>query len=181
MKHLILLAILFSSIFAGFSQEEEESYIEKSSFEDSIKVARFLKQVHHIELCELGFTCYVDSIYDKELNANKAVKKCYLKGALNSNSIEHSKIIKKKELKPTKLVRFLLKTLEKQSSGATLCYSPRNAILFYNELGEVISYLEICFECDHIKWWNNFGLIGFTTDQYDKLESFFNKNGIKTK
>lgn len=177
MKHFFLLAILFSGIFTGFSQEDED---EKLSFEDSVKVTKFLQQVHRIELCELGLTCYEDSVYDNELNGKKPVKKCYLIGAIRNNSIDHSKITKKKELKPTKLVKFLLGTLKKQNRAITLCYSPRNAILFYNEMGEVISYLEICFECDHIRWWNNFGLIGFTSDQYDKLESYFSKNGLKT-
>lgn len=182
MKLFFLLAILFSGIFTGFSQEDEdEDHFKKLSFEDSVKVTKFLQQVHHIELCELGLTCYTDSIYDKELNKNKAIKKCYPRGILSSKSIDHSKIIKKKELKPTELINFILGTLDEQSNALTTCYSPRNAILFYNDRGEIISCLEICFECYRIRWWNNFGLIGFTADQYEKLKSYFSKNGLKTK
>lgn len=62
------------------------------------------------------------------------------------------------------------------------CYHPRNAILFYNESGEIYEYLEICFECNQmlaepekIPELQDYCNVAFTD-----LKAFFTKNGIET-
>ena len=62
------------------------------------------------------------------------------------------------------------------------CYNPRNAILFYNEAGEIYEYLEICFECrqmlaepQKIPELQDYCNVAFTD-----LKAFFTKNGIET-
>lgn len=180
MKPILLFGVVSFSIFSGFSQMDDDDHFLRLSTEDSIKVSQFLQTVHHIELCELGLTCNTDTVFDSKSNQYKVGQRCLLLGALNNDSIDFSKITKRKEVRPKKIIDFILKSLEEQNNGITLCYNPRNAILFYGDKGTIISYLEICFECDHIRWLNNFGIIGFTSEEYDKLESFFVKKGIKT-
>jgi hypothetical protein len=60
-----------------------------------------------------------------------------------------------------------------------LCYNPRNAILFSDGKGKVISYVEICFECLQIKTEpKNLQLGDFCLDKWDKLKAFFKKVGV---
>lgn len=33
------------------------------------------------------------------------------------------------------------------SSSRSACYNPRHGIIFYNSIGEICGYIEICFEC----------------------------------
>lgn len=64
----------------------------------------------------------------------------------------------------------------------TLCYMPRNGIIFYSTNGKIISYLEICFECNMHR---NLGIqlsepyVNFSDEKYQKLKSLFNKSGMK--
>jgi hypothetical protein len=64
----------------------------------------------------------------------------------------------------------------------TLCYSPRNGIVFYSKNGEIISYLELCFECNMRR---NSGIpladpqINFSDEKYQKLKNLFNESGMK--
>ncbi|HEX8575417.1 MAG TPA: hypothetical protein VF677_03905 [Flavobacterium sp.] len=62
------------------------------------------------------------------------------------------------------------------------CYNPRNAILFYNDSGEIYEYLEICFECNQMfaEPKKIPGLQDYCNVAYTDLEAFFSKNGIET-
>lgn len=59
------------------------------------------------------------------------------------------------------------------------CYTPRHAILFENELGQVFSYVEICIECLRVKTYPESLDIGeFCVEKYQLLENFFGEIGI---
>ena len=62
------------------------------------------------------------------------------------------------------------------------CYFPRNAILFLDSNNNIISYMEICFECRKIKMSSVVLKQKYICDfLLSDLETFFNKVGIKTK
>jgi hypothetical protein len=68
--------------------------------------------------------------------------------------------------------------IEKTEMG---CYLPRNAIIFFDKLNKPFEYIEICFECDGIKFSNKEVVGTETCDRmYDELQSFFRIHGLKT-
>lgn len=60
-----------------------------------------------------------------------------------------------------------------------VCYEPRNAIIFKNERKEIVSYLEICFECLKHRRPSDLHLGDFCQDKYALLKSYFEQMGIK--
>lgn len=61
-------------------------------------------------------------------------------------------------------------------SGSMLCYNPRDAVIFYNNYGEINAILELCFEC------NNYSVIAqggngirLCKGSFEKLLKFFTK------
>jgi hypothetical protein len=67
-------------------------------------------------------------------------------------------------------------------TGVRLCYEPRNGILFYSKTGEILSYLELCFECNMRR---SIGLIRYgngpnlTNEQYEDLKNLFIESGVE--
>ncbi len=177
MKSILLFAFLFSCISASFSQEEDEYFVE-----DSAHLSQFLQQVDYIELCELGLTCYVDSAYVDDTDQRKLVKRCFLDGAIKYHKIDYSKIIcSKRSPEINSFFQVFISSTKNKSYISGACYQPRNGIIFFDKEDLFLAYLEICFECHEINGINNFGLSGFTSDQYAELECLFNQNGLKTK
>lgn len=60
-----------------------------------------------------------------------------------------------------------------------ICYEPRNAVLFKNGKNEIISYLEICFECNRHKEADDLHLSEFCEGKYTLLKNYFSRIGIK--
>lgn len=60
------------------------------------------------------------------------------------------------------------------------CYSPRNAILFYDKNGKIYDYLEICFECQKTTSLSEKITVGTDcTQKLDLLRNFLISAGIK--
>ena len=63
---------------------------------------------------------------------------------------------------------------------ALQCYRPRNEIIFYNESDQIISVIEICFECQKMQFFpNSFRLNYNCTNKFELFKKFFLQNGIK--
>jgi len=60
-----------------------------------------------------------------------------------------------------------------------MCYMPRNAVIFRNKANEIITYLEICFECLRYENPKKDLNIVFCQDKYDRLKNYFGQMGIK--
>ena len=60
-----------------------------------------------------------------------------------------------------------------------MCYEPRNAVIFRNKSNEIITWLEICFECLRAYSQRNDLHIVFCQDKYDRLKNYFGQLGIK--
>ncbi|MRG45295.1 hypothetical protein GFS24_09220 [Chitinophaga sp. SYP-B3965] len=60
------------------------------------------------------------------------------------------------------------------------CYDPRNAILFYDNAGKPLAFIEICFECLQTRESNEKISLGQMCDQkLDMLKDLFRKAGIE--
>lgn len=60
------------------------------------------------------------------------------------------------------------------------CYNPRNAILFLDDNGALIVFIEICFECQRYRTNSQKVVLGdFCSQKYDLLKEFFQQAGIE--
>ncbi len=176
MKLLLLILGLFISITATFSQEEDEYFRE-----DSLHLTQFLQQVDHIDLCELGWTCYMDSVHVEETEEKKWMKRCYLGGAIRYPNIDYSKIdCKKQAFNKEAFFKVLISSTNNTTFVRGMCYEPRNGILFFDKEENLLGYLEICFACSNCETLSKLGGMNFTSEQYVELEYLFNQNGLKT-
>lgn len=177
MRTILFLAIISFVIPVSFSQDDYEYFAE-----DSVHIKQFLQQVDHIELCELGLSCYIDTTYIDDTDERKAVTKCHLDGAIRYPKIDFSKITCKEIVSNKEdLFQILISSTKNTSHERGICYEPRNGVLFFDKGGTLLGYLEICFACGHTATLFKLGSMDFTSDQYREMETFFNKNGIKTK
>lgn len=66
------------------------------------------------------------------------------------------------------------------STWETMCYNPRNAILFIDSAGNIFDYIELCFECeDHRLSSRDIKAGDFCNQKYEYLKNFFAANGIR--
>jgi hypothetical protein len=60
------------------------------------------------------------------------------------------------------------------------CYIPRNAILFVDKRGDIIGYIEICFECQReVEKVPGHLISGFCYQKFELLKDIFAESGIK--
>jgi hypothetical protein len=72
----------------------------------------------------------------------------------------------------------ILNAPTEKDSIKIMCFEPRNGILLYRN-GEILSYIDICFECYNFYIEGNWGAnIIINRPKYDKLELFFKKLGL---
>lgn len=73
---------------------------------------------------------------------------------------------------------------KKMFSMNTMCYTPRNSILFFDENNKIICCYEICFECMGSGMWpdpegmNDIAQIEGCLNRYEIIKDFFKRNGI---
>lgn len=175
MKSTLLFTLFFFGCFVSFSQYDD--YFK----EDSLHLTQFLQQVDHIELCELGLTCYMDSAYVDDSHEMKPVKRCYLAGAIKSREVDFSKI-KCRQIAKNKedFFQVFLKSTRNTSQIMGACYQPRNGILFFDKDQKLLAYLEICFECHNINTIKKLGDLSFEEEDFALLENLFIAHEIKT-
>lgn len=60
------------------------------------------------------------------------------------------------------------------------CYSAKNAIIFLDKKGKLISFIEISFECESSRKSSKKVIAGdFCNQKYNLLKQFFNRSGIQ--
>jgi hypothetical protein len=63
---------------------------------------------------------------------------------------------------------------------AASCYEPRNAIVFMDNKGKVLGFVEVCFDCKRYVIEPKSMAIGeFCDEKFDRLKDIFGKSGIK--
>lgn len=106
---------------------------------------------------------------------------------VENQKLNYSSLIELQELDSkqiNKLTNLIFNTRVKKPNNYAYpglsCYSPRNALVFYDKDGNVFDYLEICFECKHFESKNGKISIGhFCNQKYDLLRQFFIDLGIQ--
>jgi hypothetical protein len=82
------------------------------------------------------------------------------------------------------LVNYTIKGDRSGGYSTTLCYQPRNSVLFYDENDIIISCYEICFECSRVSMWPNpngveSNFVASSCPNFlEELKTIFKKNGI---
>ncbi len=71
------------------------------------------------------------------------------------------------------------KSTKTQMGSSSFCYLPRHAVLFYDSKGEMMEFMEYCFECVGKRSSDEKVEMGeFCQGKYELLEVFFKKCGI---
>jgi hypothetical protein len=66
------------------------------------------------------------------------------------------------------------------TSEVSMCYNPRNAILFLDSTEQVFEFIEICFECNNLRLSSGKIKTGeFCTQKYEMLNAYFAQNKIE--
>ena len=104
-----------------------------------------------------------------------------IKDSVIVDSLIEIKILTKPEIH--KLTDILYNNFYKQKPNYgefSNCYSPRNAILFYDKTGHVMENILLCFHCDsHHRSSKKVNFGSNCTEKMEKLRKFFNELGLK--
>ena len=127
----------------------------------------------------------LDSIQLKDYydNLKKPIKLTETISKGNFKEIKESKTLNIPET--LQLSKVLFNTCGKFSGNnreVSMCFFPRNAILFYDENDNVFDFLEICFECHRMESLseNATEINGMCSSFYTKLEKYFKDKGLQT-
>lgn len=154
---------------------------------DKLVIEAFLDSVEYIELVKIEPTCYIDTF--KFTNDSISIhKSCYAQSIficsdclINWDTTKTTHAIK---LNKEDFQHFFSITLNKLPGDkyTMACYEPRHGVEFYNKNNEVISYLELCFEC-HGGHFSNYSPIiqGFSNENYIQLRELFKEYGLVSK
>ncbi|HLP54176.1 MAG TPA: hypothetical protein VK151_04070 [Fluviicola sp.] len=100
----------------------------------------------------------------------------------NGIDVSHLRIVRQLDTAKWQQLSTILALPAPQENMLSACYAPRNGIIFYSKSGEIVSYLELCFECNMNA---SSGipladpLINFSAEKYQQLKNLFNEIGMK--
>lgn len=127
----------------------------------------------------------IDSIEIKKIIANRKfpIKLENIIGKENLEGINQTKTLNYKET--LELSNLLFNTCGKFPNNArrvSMCFFPRNAILFYDENDQVFDFLEVCFECHRMEAISEKAteINDMCDDFYTKLEKYFQTKELQT-
>ncbi|NOQ75519.1 MAG: hypothetical protein GQ574_26150 [Crocinitomix sp.] len=197
----LIFGLLFTIIITQicFSQhkliegELTNCHSDSSSIWDNKNFDLELSKIGKIELFALNHSwlTYKGKLYSA--NGNQAYSK--LKGQykavknfkLNRLGINSKHIIESIEVEDTLLRNQLFSILQPQFRSDTirygrssLCYSPRNGIVFWNKEGNIHTIIELCFECgNYVIMPSKSRFSSFCEGTLSQLKSLFEMAGIK--
>jgi hypothetical protein len=189
----ILIFLFFLFISSGFIAQEivnEKHQIKINTAiepDEKLAIEAFLDSVEYIELVKIEPTCYIDTF--KFVNDSISIyRRCYAQSIfICSDCIinwDTTKTTHATKLKKEDFQHFFSITLNELPGDkfTMACYEPRHGVEFYNKNHEVISYLELCFEC-HGGHFSKYSPIiqGFSDENYIQLRELFKKYGLVSK
>lgn len=62
--------------------------------------------------------------------------------------------------------------------GVAICYSPRHAVIFFDQTSRAFGYIELCFDCTNYQTPGNFQL-DFCYEKSEALKALFQSFGVK--
>ena len=192
MNRVFYIFLFLTFPFNFFAQEivNEKHHIKITSTiepDDKLAIEAFLDSVEYIELVKIEPKKLIH--YDTLANDSIAIRYTWrLSTILNygernitwdTTRIKQNTILKEKDY--TFLFNQVLNK-ELEIVSTSICYQPRNGILFYNKQKVAFAFLEVCFECSQIRKSNNLEFIHhLTNEQYEELEMLFEKYKLITK
>ncbi|MDZ7935988.1 MAG: hypothetical protein U5M51_13690 [Emticicia sp.] len=199
---ILLLAILLS--FSGLSQKKaiakktpppfppmppslNESwlfckYIPKYKVSNRLKFYPFNKAeyVRIISFKEKVVTDTTNFFRDKILASDKILPDNVMSDLSVQPKVFESCLLNKSDIKSLTNVLYNHSFSGKKYEVEMACYTPRNAIIFYDDRGFAFEWIEICFECTQYKKTSAKVQAGdFCIGKYELLQAFFKKKGIK--
>ena len=199
---ILLLAILLS--FNSFSQKKISKklsllpfpppppslnepwlfckYIPKYKASDRLKFYPFnkAKYVRIISFKEDVFTDTTNFFRDKILSSEKVLPNNVISDLSVQPKVFESYLLNKSDIKSLTNILYNHSFSGKKYGEETMCYTPKNAIIFYDDRGFAFEWIEICFECSQYKKTSAKVQTGdFCIGKYELLNGFFKKYGIK--
>lgn len=127
----------------------------------------------------------IDSTEIKKIIANRKfpIKLKNILGKENIEGINQTKTLNYNDA--IELSSLLFNTCGKFTNDlrrVSMCFFPRNAILFYDENDKVFDFLEICFECHRMEALSEQAtkINDMCDNFYTKLEKYFQSKGLQT-
>jgi|SRR5690554_358193 len=154
-----IIFVSFKSDYKKLTEEEQTGVIEKEEFDDDITIyvmdGAVMKK--YFDILAKDFSRYNPKDFEESVNLKE---------------------LQKKEL--TDLIFNYGNNSEDAIVWYAACYMPRNAILYFNEDGELFEFIEICFECNRYRTSNdNINLDYNCGEKLNLLQNLFAKVGIK--
>lgn len=138
-----------------------------------------MSEIHHAELIAFGHQDgYTSESYPKSFWPPII--------QLDSITIDSSYVIERKKLKADDIasLRYLLSFTKIENSGKqeTYCYLPRHAVIVRNKYNVIIEIIEICFECEAVKFLKrNLDHGVFCLEALEGLKQIFIEYGVDYK
>lgn len=156
-------------------------FVKKYSFAQRLKQYPFSKAV---KVLAVSYDCALeDTIGAPKRPDTVFISDLHIKhGRLNYSSLKEIKQLDAEEI--NKLTNIIYNTDYKKNMNFVnpgyKCFSPRNALLFYNRNGKIFDYIEICFECEVYQSLSEKLDIGTLCNQkFDMVKQVFIDAGIK--
>lgn len=97
--------------------------------------------------------------------------------SINKNQIKERITLTKEQT--DNLFKFLFIDECPLVNSTSRCFEPRHMIVFYNEKGKELDYIEVCLECGTSESGTGFSYNDICNERTDKLAGIFKEAGIK--
>ena len=167
----LILFITFLLLFCDvFAQQDEIVPITKATNEE-LTFHKFMNDsVSRVELISIRSSSTSNNYYPRSIIKTEGIQWNHVRLESRLDTSKWEQLIT------------VFETAQPIETGVRLCYEPRNGILFYSKTGEILSYLELCFECNMRR---SIGLIRYgngpnlTDEQYESLKTLFIESGVE--
>ncbi|MCU0471050.1 MAG: hypothetical protein MUF58_20915 [Arcicella sp.] len=157
-------------------------YIPKYKASERLKFYPFNKAVYVriISYKEEVFTDTTNFFRDKILASDKILPDNVMSDLSVQPKVFESYLLNKLDIQSLTNILYNHSFRGRKYEEGTMCYIPRNAIIFYDDRGFAFEWIEICFECSQYKKTSAKVQAGdFCIGKYELLRAFFQKKGIK--
>lgn len=157
-------------------------YIPKYKASDRLKFYPFnkAKYVRIISFKEQVFTDTTNVFQNKILSINKLLPSNVMSDLSVQPKVFESYLLNKTDIKSLTNILYNHSFSGKKYEEETTCYTPKNAIIFYDDRGFAFEWIEICFKCSQYKKTSSRIQAGdFCIGKYELLNTFFKKHDIK--
>ena len=185
-----------------YPSDDDCVFTNSFSLYQRLKLYPFYRAKKIVAVSFLGIEPRPDVLINDTLNVKDTIEKKIINTELSKNvshtvfksglhikngKLNYSSIIEVKELNYEqigKLTNIIYNTTVRKPSNyaspGSDCYTPRNALIFYDRNGRIFDYLEICFECMRDESQSHKVTIGtYCNQKYDLLKGLFIDVGIK--